>query len=85
MEGIFLCWIKYAEKNIKKKENHLLHNIYPLVDNIYFFYLLSGEYIPENYLNEKNIEGAYFKLKDSLEEDLKNADLVISHCGKIKY
>ena len=40
-----------------------------------------GTFEPSNYKKITGLQGEVFRLKPSLIDDLKNADLVISHCG----
>jgi Uncharacterized conserved protein len=41
-----------------------------------------GTYEPSNYKKIDNFQGEFFRFKPSLIDDLKQADLVVSHCGK---
>jgi beta-1,4-N-acetylglucosaminyltransferase len=45
------------------------------------FQIGKGEYEPSNYKKVKDIEVEVFRLKPSLIDDIKAADIVISHCG----
>lgn len=49
------------------------------------FQIGKGEYEPSRYKNVKDLEVEVFRLKPSLIDDIKAADVVISHCGNISY
>lgn len=42
-----------------------------------------GTYEPSNYKKISNFEGEIFRYKPSLIDDLRKADLIVSHCGKL--